>query len=116
LIHLNAGVGHIRSFAHPWWVGLPKFHFSGTNRDGRHASQSWATFVGGGGKMTTKAPTAESNLTAGDDDGIDHAALERIMAEVPRGALALAGLAVGLLAAAWFAIYLLVFLPRGPVS
>lgn len=42
--------------------------------------------------------------------------LDRVLAEVPRGALALAGSAVGLLLLAWLAIYLFVFLPRGPVS
>jgi hypothetical protein len=36
--------------------------------------------------------------------------------DVPRGALALAGIAVGLLLLAWLIIYLLVFLPRGMVG
>jgi hypothetical protein len=38
------------------------------------------------------------------------------MREVPRGALALSGLAVGLLLVAWFLMYALVFLPRGMVG
>ncbi len=38
------------------------------------------------------------------------------MREVPRGALALAGLTVGLLLLGWFLIYAFVFLPRGMVS
>jgi hypothetical protein len=42
--------------------------------------------------------------------------LERAMEVVPRGAMALAGTAVLLLLAAWLLMYLLVFLPRGPVS
>ena len=42
--------------------------------------------------------------------------LERAMREVPRGALALAALSVGVLLVAWFLVYLLVFLPRGMVS
>jgi hypothetical protein len=42
--------------------------------------------------------------------------LERVMRDVPRGALALAALTVGLLLVGWFLIYLLVFLPRGMVS
>jgi hypothetical protein len=42
--------------------------------------------------------------------------LERALAEVPRGALALAGIAAGLLLIAWLAIYLFVFLPRGSVN
>ena len=49
-------------------------------------------------------------------DDIDDAALERVMDEVPRGALALAGLTVGLLMLAWFVIYAYVFLPRGMVG
>ena len=67
--------------------------------------------------MTSEEPTTEPVLVADDDnDGGDEVALERVMAQVPRGALALAGLTVGLLVIAWFAIYLLVFIPRGPVS
>ena len=46
----------------------------------------------------------------------DDTALERALAEAPRGAMALAGVAVGLLLIAWLAIYLFIFLPRGPVS
>jgi hypothetical protein len=42
--------------------------------------------------------------------------LERVMRDVPRGALALAALSVGLLLVGWFLVYLLVFLPRGMVS
>jgi len=38
------------------------------------------------------------------------------MREVPRGALALAGLTVGLLLLAWFLIFVFVFLPRGMVG
>ena len=49
-------------------------------------------------------------------DDIPDAALERTMSEVPRGALALSGLAVGLLLLAWLWIYAFVFLPRGMVG
>jgi hypothetical protein len=49
-------------------------------------------------------------------DDIDDAALERVMDEVPRGALALSGLTVALLMLAWFLIYAWVFLPRGMVG
>jgi hypothetical protein len=55
-----------------------------------------------------KAPNAEGPA--------NDAALERVMREVPRGALALSGLAVGLLLVAWFLMYALVFLPRGMVG
>jgi len=51
-----------------------------------------------------------------EQDDIESAALERALAETPRGAAALAGVALALLLLAWFAIYLLVFLARGPVS
>ncbi len=55
-----------------------------------------------------------------DDEGAvtaeEQAALERAMAEAPRGAIAVAGTAVGLLLIGWFLIYFLVFLPRGSVG
>lgn len=51
-------------------------------------------------------PQDPSQVIAGDN------ALD----EVPRGALALAGLAVGLLVAAWLAMYVFAFLARGPVG
>lgn len=38
------------------------------------------------------------------------------LAPVPRGALTLAGIAVGLLVLAWLATYFFAFLPRGPVG
>ena len=38
------------------------------------------------------------------------------MRDVPRGALALSVLTVGLLLVAWLLLYALVFLPRGMVS
>jgi hypothetical protein len=49
-------------------------------------------------------------------DPFEDAALERVMREVPRGALALSGLTVGLLLLAWFLMYALVFVPRGMVG
>lgn len=48
-----------------------------------------------------------------DDDA--YAADERLSA-VPSGAMALAGLTVGLLLLAWLLIYALVFIPRGMVG
>jgi hypothetical protein len=44
------------------------------------------------------------------------AALDAALRVVPRGAIALAGAAVGLLLVAWLLIYVLVFLPRGMVG
>jgi len=49
-------------------------------------------------------------------DGLDDAALERVMQEVPRGALALSGLTVGLMLLAWLWVYAFIFLPRGMVG
>jgi hypothetical protein len=47
----------------------------------------------------------------------DGAALpDEVMRQVPRGATALALITTALLVAAWFAVYLFVFIPRGPVS
>lgn len=52
--------------------------------------------------------------TAGTDP--EDLALEAALEEVPRGALALSGVTVGLLLLAWLLMYALVFLPRGMVS
>ena len=49
-------------------------------------------------------------------DGVDEAALARVMQETPKGAAALAGAAVALLVIGWVLIYLLVFVPRGTVG
>ena len=61
------------------------------------------------------AKTGEGLLHT-DDDGLTDEALEAALTETPKGAFALAGLTVGLLMAAWVAMYLLVFLPRGSVG
>jgi asparagine N-glycosylation enzyme membrane subunit Stt3 len=50
------------------------------------------------------------------DDGLTPEAIEEALKETPRGAFALAGITVGLLMAAWLAIYFFVFLPRGQVG
>jgi hypothetical protein len=49
-------------------------------------------------------------------DHIDEAALAEVMRVTPLGAGVLAGTAVALLVLCYLAIYLLVFLPRGPVG
>jgi len=51
-----------------------------------------------------------------DDDGLSKKAIDEALKETPKGAFALAGLTVGLLMAAWLAIYIFVFLPRGSVG
>ncbi len=55
-------------------------------------------------------------LAAFEDPAADESALAEAMKAVPRGAIALAGLSVGLLLLAWLALYVLVFLPRGQVG
>jgi hypothetical protein len=57
-------------------------------------------------------PDARTPGVSGDEE----AALEMAMAEVPKGAIAVAGTAVGLLMLCWFLIYAFVFLPRGSVG
>jgi hypothetical protein len=49
-------------------------------------------------------------------DQVDEAALAEVMHVVPLGAGVLAGTAVALLVLGYLAIYLFVFLPRGPVG
>ena len=49
-------------------------------------------------------------------DPVSEADLERVLTDVPRGALVLCAIAVALLLAGWLAIYFGIFLPRGPVS
>ncbi|KAB0269206.1 hypothetical protein [Microvirga brassicacearum] len=64
----------------------------------------------------TPHPDLSSQVPPRTDDAIDDAALERVMREVPSGALALSLLTVGLLLLAWFLMYAFVFLPRGMVG
>jgi amino acid transporter len=49
-------------------------------------------------------------------EAADQQQLEEALRDVPKGALALAGLTVGLLVLAWLAMYVFVFLPRGMVG
>lgn len=43
----------------------------------------------------------------------DQAAIDDIVSQGPKGAIALAGTAVAIVLAIWFAFYFLVFVPRG---
>ena len=61
-------------------------------------------------------PTATSAQANPSSDQREEEALGRVMRDVPRGALALSALTVGLLLVAWLLLYGLVFLPRGMVS
>lgn len=62
---------------------------------------------------TNQSPADHSAEMA---DQIDEAALAEVMRVTPLGAGVLAGMAVALLVLGYLAIYLLVFLPRGPVG
>lgn len=50
------------------------------------------------------------------DTEADDARVAQIVAEGPKGAIAVAVTAVVIVIAIWFAFYLFVFLPRGPVA
>jgi hypothetical protein len=62
----------------------------------------------------SQSPTADVPSEAGDQ--VDDAALAEVMRVVPLGAGVVAGTAVALLVIGYLAIYLLIFLPRGPVG
>ena len=55
-----------------------------------------------------------TNADASDD--ISEERLRAALAQTPRGAFAVAGLATALLMAAWAFVYIFIFLPRGPVG
>jgi hypothetical protein len=50
------------------------------------------------------------------DDEIDKAKLTQVLAEVPKGSAIVAGSAVAIVVAIWFAFYFFAFLPRGPIG
>ena len=60
------------------------------------------------------SPAADGSSEAADQ--VDEAELSAVMRVVPLGAAVLAGTAVALLVAGYLAIYLLIFLARGPVG
>ncbi len=66
--------------------------------------------------MTSAADTSDGLLASESADQIDEAALAEVMRVTPLGAGVLAGSAVALLVLGYLAIYLMVFLPRGPVG
>jgi hypothetical protein len=57
---------------------------------------------------------ADGTRPGGDDAA--QSDLDAIMDEVPKGALALAGIAVLLLLIGWFFVYFAIFIPRGSVG
>ncbi len=54
--------------------------------------------------------------TRSSDEGITRTDLDTVMEQVPKGALALAGIALLLLLAGWFFVYFFIFIPRGSVG
>ena len=65
--------------------------------------------------MTADQPSAAGGPSEQNDE-VDAAALAEVMRVVPLGAGVLAGSAVALLVIGYLAIYLLIFLARGPVG
>jgi hypothetical protein len=61
-------------------------------------------------------PSSAADGHSEDSDQVDEAALAGVMRVVPLGAAVLAGTAVALLVLGYLAIYIFVFLPRGPVG
>jgi len=51
-----------------------------------------------------------------DEERVIESELDAVMEEVPKGALALAGIAVLLLLIGWFFVYFAIFIPRGSVG
>ena len=66
--------------------------------------------------MISANQSSDAYRTSEASDQIDEAALAEVMRVTPLGAAVLAGTAVALLVLGYLAIYLLVFLPRGPVG
>ena len=66
--------------------------------------------------MISANQSSAADIPSDAADQVDEAALAEVMRVVPLGAAVLAGTAVALLVLGYLAIYLLVFLPRGPVG
>jgi hypothetical protein len=50
------------------------------------------------------------------NNNLDEERLSAVLSEVPRGALALASVAVVLLLLGWFFVYVFIFIPRGSIG
>ena len=65
--------------------------------------------------MTSPEPTSADR----PEDAVDlvrEEDLERVLKDVPKGTLALAGLAVALTLILWLLVYFGLFIPRGPIN
>lgn len=60
--------------------------------------------------------SALARKTRSEDGGPSQREIDAVMAEVPKGALALATGAVLLLLSGWFFVYFFIFVPRGSVG
>jgi hypothetical protein len=78
------------------------------------AEVSWRTC--GGKPMISANQSPAADIPSDAADQVDQAALAEVMRVVPLGAGVLAGTTVALLVIGYLAIYLLIFLPRGPVG
>ena len=78
------------------------------------AEVSWRTC--GGKPMISANQSPVADIPSDASDQVDQAALAEVMRVVPLGAGVVAGTAVALLVIGYLAIYLLIFLPRGPVG
>jgi hypothetical protein len=66
--------------------------------------------------MISANQSTAADIPSDAADQVDQAALAEVMRVVPLGAGVLAGTTVALLVISYLAIYLLIFLPRGPVG
>jgi hypothetical protein len=66
--------------------------------------------------MISANQSPAADIPSDASDQVDQAALAEVMRVVPLGAGVLAGTTVALLVIGYLAIYLLIFLPRGPVG
>jgi hypothetical protein len=66
--------------------------------------------------MISANQSPAADIPSDASDQVDEAALAEVMRVVPLGAGVVAGTAVALLVIGYLAIYLLIFLPRGPVG
>jgi hypothetical protein len=66
--------------------------------------------------MISANQSPAADIPSDASDQVDQAALAEVMRVVPLGAGVVAGTAVALLVIGYLAIYLLIFLPRGPVG
>lgn len=66
--------------------------------------------------MAPTDPRPAADRTDGEQDTFSEADLESAMKDVPKGTLALTGLAVTITIIAWLFLYFGVFIPRGVVN